>query len=201
MVLGGVPKNWVVQLVRNPPNSLNSLQVHNSSPSYVQKQPTTANIPTDPYEAVLETSIPTGIYYGWAQLKGEKYKMVMSIGWNPFYKNSKKTIEVHLLHHFPDDFYGEPLRILVLGYLRPEANFSSLGWFFFSLSLSPSLPSPFIAPLLYPIRTLAPLPLFLQKLSRRQSTTTSPHQGKNLTLQRLSTPRNILFFNLTLPLE
>jgi len=53
--------------------------------------------------------------------------MVMSIGWNPYYKNTQKTIEVHLLHQFPDDFYGEDLRVVVLGYLRPEANFPSLG--------------------------------------------------------------------------
>ena len=35
--------------------------------------------------------MPTGVYYGWAQLHGEIFKMVMSIGWNPYYKNVKKT--------------------------------------------------------------------------------------------------------------
>ena len=45
---------------------------------------------------------------------------------NPFYKNEKKTIEPHLLHTFPTDFYGEELRLLVVGYIRPELSFSSL---------------------------------------------------------------------------
>ena len=39
----------------------------------------------------------TGIYYGFASVDGGPvYKMVMSIGWNPFYKNVKKSM-VHVL--------------------------------------------------------------------------------------------------------
>ncbi len=45
---------------------------------------------------------------------------------NPFYKNSRKTIEPHLLHVFEQDFYGQQLRLVVCGYLRQEANFGSL---------------------------------------------------------------------------
>lgn len=41
----------------------------------------------------LPADIGTGIYYGWAGLgNGEVYKMVMSIGWNPYYKNTKKSM-------------------------------------------------------------------------------------------------------------
>ena len=35
-------------------------------------------------------------------------------------------MEPHLLSVFPADFYGEELRLVVCGYLRPEANFPSL---------------------------------------------------------------------------
>ena len=35
-------------------------------------------------------------------------------------------MEPHLLHVFPADFYGEELRLVVVGYLRPEASFPSL---------------------------------------------------------------------------
>jgi hypothetical protein len=35
--------------------------------------------------------------------------------------------EVHILHQFEDDFYGETMRMLVLGHIRPERNFDSLG--------------------------------------------------------------------------
>lgn len=54
------------------------------------------------------TETTTGIYCGWASVGSDSavYKMVMSVGWNPFYKNEKKTAEPWLLHTFPEDFYG-----------------------------------------------------------------------------------------------
>ena len=50
----------------------------------------------------------TGIYCGWASVgtSPQVYQMVMSVGWNPFYKNEKKTVEPWLLHTFDEDFYG-----------------------------------------------------------------------------------------------
>ena len=55
------------------------------------------------------------------------YKMVMSVGWNPFFKNERKTVEPHLLHDFRGaDFYGEELRLVLCGYMRPERNYASL---------------------------------------------------------------------------
>jgi riboflavin kinase len=71
-------------------------------------------------------SLETGIYYGWSVLNGVRYETVVSVGWNPFYKNSKKTVEAHLLAKM-DDFYGEELRVELLGYLRQEANFNGIG--------------------------------------------------------------------------
>lgn len=70
----------------------------------------------------------TGIYLGWASVGAslQVYKMVMSIGFNPYYNNTDKTAEPWLLHTFDKDFYGEELRLLVCGYIRPEANFESL---------------------------------------------------------------------------
>lgn len=41
----------------------------------------------------LPKYLPTGVYYGWVQVdKGPVYGMVTSIGWNPFYKNEKKSM-------------------------------------------------------------------------------------------------------------
>ena len=53
----------------------------------------------------------TGIYAGFASIGSlpTVYKMCMSIGFNPFYKNSQKTIEPWILHKFDKDFYGETL--------------------------------------------------------------------------------------------
>uniref|UniRef100_A0A8C5MTR6 riboflavin kinase n=1 Tax=Leptobrachium leishanense TaxID=445787 RepID=A0A8C5MTR6_9ANUR len=75
----------------------------------------------------LPDDLNTGIYYGWGCVgDGDVHKMVMSIGWNPFYKNTKKSVETHIIHHFQEDFYGEMLSIIIVGYIRPERSFDSL---------------------------------------------------------------------------
>ena len=70
-------------------------------------------------------TLDTGIYYGTAELKGAVYQTVVSVGWNPFYKNVEKTIEAHLLQEM-EDFYGEQIKVTLLGYLRAEADFNGL---------------------------------------------------------------------------
>ena len=44
----------------------------------------------------LPTDLETGIYFGWTHLEGDDDKLVrkavVSIGWNPYYKNSKKSV-------------------------------------------------------------------------------------------------------------
>uniref|UniRef100_A0A5B7CAN5 riboflavin kinase n=1 Tax=Davidia involucrata TaxID=16924 RepID=A0A5B7CAN5_DAVIN len=86
----------------------------------------TANLSTEGYSTLLSEH-PSGVYFGWAVLSTRGvYKMVMSIGWNPYFNNTGKTIEPWLLHEFDEDFYGEELRLAIVGYIRPEANFPSL---------------------------------------------------------------------------
>lgn len=75
----------------------------------------------------LPDSLQTGVYYGWANVNNsDVHKMVLSIGWNPFYKNKEKSVETHILHDFNCDLYGQILKICIVGYLRPEQNFDSL---------------------------------------------------------------------------
>lgn len=88
-------------------------------------------IPTANFSQDLVTKAPAelecGVYYGWASVNdGPINKMVMSVGWNPYYKNEKKSMETHIMHKFCEDFYGAMLKVVILGYLRPEKNFSSL---------------------------------------------------------------------------
>lgn len=113
----------------------------------------TANVPVNDDINVLDT----GIYYGWCQLKPDTYThlsklkrsdgneitfnygsslkkeeldvfpMVMSIGWNPFYNNKQKAAEVHIIHKFNDNFYGATIKYVVLGYIRPELNYTTKG--------------------------------------------------------------------------
>lgn len=86
----------------------------------------TANLSTEGYSDLL-TEHPSGVYFGWAGLSDRGiYKMAMSIGWNPYFSNSEKTIEPWLLHQFTEDFYGEELRLAIVGYIRPEENFPSV---------------------------------------------------------------------------
>jgi len=86
----------------------------------------TANFPMEVVDNLPE-AISTGIYYGWASVdRGPVYKMVISIGWNPFYKNTKKSMETHIIHTFEDDFYGSELSVAILGFVRPEKDFPSL---------------------------------------------------------------------------
>jgi len=70
--------------------------------------------------------LSTGIYFGWTILRGTAYPSVVSVGWNPFYQNSKKTIEIHILQEL-EDFYGETIKTMFLGYLRQETNFKGVG--------------------------------------------------------------------------
>lgn len=74
----------------------------------------------------------SGVYFGYASLNHQDakdfkvYPMVMSIGYNPFYGNTVRSAEVHVLHSFDKDFYDAQMRLLILGFIRAEANYDSL---------------------------------------------------------------------------
>ncbi|KAG9032619.1 riboflavin kinase [Serendipita sp. 407] len=101
----------------------------------------TANLPDDAI-APMTSKVKTGIYFGYARVHPEcpegtpsempeedfaVWPMVMSIGWNPFYKNEKLTTEVHIIHQYAADFYGHTMSVVVLGYIRPELDYTSKG--------------------------------------------------------------------------
>lgn len=92
----------------------------------------TANIPIKGLEVGGCEMIESGIYYGFAGLdlhdekdKGAVFPMVMSIGWNPFYKNTVRSVEVHIVHSFAEDFYGTRMNLVILGFIRPEYDYVS----------------------------------------------------------------------------
>lgn len=97
----------------------------------------TANLdPLDVGECVK--GLPDGVYFGWAQLDASTeasledrsvHKMVMNIGNRPTYvedNSPEKSIEVHVMHAYRNDFHGKRVKVIVLGYLRPELKFSGL---------------------------------------------------------------------------
>jgi riboflavin kinase len=86
----------------------------------------TANLSMEDLGKVGE-DLATGIYYGLCLRSDDSvYHTVVSVGWNPFYKNEKKAVEAHLIAELPD-FYGETINVLLFGYLRDEASFQSVG--------------------------------------------------------------------------
>jgi len=68
----------------------------------------TANLPDDSLPSVLNAAM-TGVYYGYAQVTPPEgtsipeqdtrvLPMVMSFGWNPFYKNERMTAVSFILY-------------------------------------------------------------------------------------------------------
>lgn len=90
-------------------------------------------IPTANFDEHVVANLPpdleTGIYFGWTTLESDNYrprKAVVSIGWNPYYSNTKKSVETHIMHKYQEQFYGQWLRVIICGYIRPEKNYDSL---------------------------------------------------------------------------
>ncbi|KAI1632873.1 hypothetical protein F4809DRAFT_645018 [Biscogniauxia mediterranea] len=106
----------------------------------------TANLPVDASLTPWIADARSGVYFGWASLalpashpdslppssssssaqRFQIYPMVMSIGYNPFYKNAVRSAEVHVLRRFGADFYGCPMRLLILGFVREERDYDGL---------------------------------------------------------------------------
>ena len=110
----------------------------------------TANLPVDDSQTTWIADIKSGVYFGWASLrlpssqpttssdtaattttaeahsKFTIHPMVMSIGYNRFYKNKERSAEVHLLHEFGSDFYGVEMRLLIIGFIREEKDYPEL---------------------------------------------------------------------------
>ncbi|KAG5921746.1 riboflavin kinase [Claviceps capensis] len=115
----------------------------------------TANLPVDSTQTPWIDAILSGVYFGYASLQSipsshaestssssssgpgapvpvsgigsepALFPMVMSIGYNPFYKNTVRSAEVHILHEFEADFYGAHMRLLIVGFIREEKDYVS----------------------------------------------------------------------------
>lgn len=103
--------------------------------------------PTTAADGSFLDSLQTGVYVGCARISVDSscegtsrdfYPCVFSVGKNPTYDNSSKTIEAHLLNidisstlpnkePIPCDLYGKTIDIFTLAYLRAEHKFESLG--------------------------------------------------------------------------
>ncbi|KAE8130668.1 riboflavin kinase [Aspergillus pseudotamarii] len=109
----------------------------------------TANIPPDGLSDYPDLQV--GVYYGVVALDPSRFTSeatilpaVLSIGYNPFYKNTTRSVEIHIMPPLSSpsptangevgqvkfnklpDFYGTKLNLLILGYIRPEYDYVSL---------------------------------------------------------------------------
>ena len=103
----------------------------------------TANLPSRLFQGALQ-DVPCGVYFGWAALekdmtkesKGRNvpHKVVVNVGYSPTFEgqeNPEKIVEAHFMFPTnetpldPPDFYGEVMRLLLIGFLRPEMKFPS----------------------------------------------------------------------------
>ncbi|SCU95557.1 LANO_0E10704g1_1 [Lachancea nothofagi CBS 11611] len=114
----------------------------------------TANVQFNELPDAIE-NLPLGVFFGFAQLAesgpgdvkncqrpdgtrvhfnfGQRLAesdlnvlpVVLSIGLNPFYHNKAKTVELHIMHEFKHDFYGAKVKFSILGYIRPELDYTT----------------------------------------------------------------------------
>ena len=75
----------------------------------------------DVYEKLLKVCQQHG-----ASETGAVYPMVMSIGWNPYYGNTVRSVEVHIMHDFGVQFYESHMNLIILGFIRPELDYESV---------------------------------------------------------------------------
>jgi riboflavin kinase len=94
----------------------------------------TANLEISQEISSLLSKIPTGVYYGHLNFLENSitsiditrcYKGVLSIGYNPYFDNQIKTIEVFLIDYEGEDFYDQKVSLTINGFLRTEASFEN----------------------------------------------------------------------------
>lgn len=93
--------------------------------SWLFLEPFVANLSTEGFSNLL-SEYPSGVYFGWAGVSKQGiYKMVMSIGWNPYFNNPEKTI-VSGTHKYT--IFGGLLHFALFPLLRFICDFGLLFW-------------------------------------------------------------------------
>lgn len=71
----------------------------------------TANLDSEAVD-LLPSNFKDGVYAGFVKIhtneldNNKLLPMVMSVGYNPHFNNKKRTLEVHVLRFFHNEFYG-----------------------------------------------------------------------------------------------
>jgi riboflavin kinase/FMN adenylyltransferase len=66
-----------------------------------------------------------GVYAAYAEVNGNRYKGMLSIGNRPTLENSNERVEINIFE-FDREIYGETIRVIVKKYLRGQEKYPSL---------------------------------------------------------------------------
>ncbi|MFF0291648.1 bifunctional riboflavin kinase/FAD synthetase [Streptomyces sp. NPDC005262] len=83
--------------------------------------------PTANVETLPHTAIPAdGVYAGWLNANGERMPAAISVGTNPQFDGTERTVEAYAIDRVGLDLYGLHVSVDFLAYVRGMAKFDSL---------------------------------------------------------------------------
>ncbi|MGG8406662.1 bifunctional riboflavin kinase/FAD synthetase [Streptomyces sp. 12297] len=83
--------------------------------------------PTANVETLPHTAIPAdGVYAGWLTADGERMPAAISVGTNPQFDGTERTVEAYAIDRVGLDLYGLHVTVDFLAYVRGMAKFESL---------------------------------------------------------------------------
>ncbi|MGW1751548.1 bifunctional riboflavin kinase/FAD synthetase [Streptomyces sp. NPDC002092] len=83
--------------------------------------------PTANVETLPHTAIPAdGVYAGWLHVAGEAMPAAISVGTNPQFDGTERTVEAYAIDRVGLDLYGLHVAVDFLAYVRGQAKFDSL---------------------------------------------------------------------------
>lgn len=82
----------------------------------------TANVDTVPYSAIPAD----GVYAGWLTADGERMPAAISVGTNPTFDGTARTVEAYAIDRIGLDLYGQHVAVDFLAWLRGMEKFDSI---------------------------------------------------------------------------
>ncbi|WP_369215740.1 bifunctional riboflavin kinase/FAD synthetase [Streptomyces flavofungini] len=83
--------------------------------------------PTANVETLPHTAIPAdGVYAGWLHAQGEAMPAAISVGTNPTFDGTERTVEAYAIDRVGLDLYGLHVAVDFLAFVRGQAKFDSI---------------------------------------------------------------------------
>lgn len=84
-------------------------------------------IPTANLDTIPHSAIPAdGVYAGWLTAGNERMPSAISVGTNPHFHGTHRTVEAHALDRIDLELYGQHVAVEFLAYLRAQESFDDL---------------------------------------------------------------------------